>query len=121
MTQIRASAPKPHGPFLKSKDRFFSAFPLRISAFFAVNQSTNVSKEASRMSISKYVLLLSCLLLSMPIGAQQKAGTLKLKPYTFENSNKEKVESEFGTLFVPENRSNPESNLIELAFVRFKS
>lgn len=73
------------------------------------------------MSISKYVLLLSCLLLSMPISAQQKAGTLKLRPYTFENSNKEKVESEFGTLFVPENRSNPQSNLIELAFVRFKS
>lgn len=73
------------------------------------------------MSISKYVLLLSCLLISMPISAQQKAGTLKLRPYTFENSNKEKVESEFGTLFVPENRSNPQSNLIELAFVRFKS
>ena len=73
------------------------------------------------MSISKYVLLLSCLLLSMPISAQQKAGTLKLKPYTFENDKKEKVESEFGTLFVPENRSNSQSNLIELAFVRFKS
>src|SRR5688572_18840637 len=73
------------------------------------------------MSISKYVLLLSCLLLSMPISAQQKAGTLKLKPYKFENSKKEKVESEFGTLFVPENRSNPQTNLIELAFVRFKS
>ena len=73
------------------------------------------------MSIYKYVLLISCLLLSMPISAQQKAGTLKLKPYTFENDKKEKVESEFGTLFVPENRSNPQSNLIELAFVRFKS
>ena len=74
------------------------------------------------MSIYKCVwLLVTCLLLASAAGAQQKAGTLKLKPYTFENSQKEKVEAEFGTLFVPENRSNPESNLIELAFVRFKS
>jgi len=74
------------------------------------------------MSIYKCVwLLVTCLLLASSADAQQKAGTLKLKPYTFENSQKEKVEAEFGTLFVPENRSNPESNLIELAFVRFKS
>ena len=74
------------------------------------------------MSIYKCVwLLVTCLLLASSTDAQQKAGTLKLKPYTFENSQKEKVEAEFGTLFVPENRSNPESNLIELAFVRFKS
>jgi len=74
------------------------------------------------MSIYKCVwLLVTCLLLASSADAQQKAGTLKLKPYTFENANKEKVEAEFGTLFVPENRSNPESNLIELAFVRFKS
>ena len=39
----------------------------------------------------------------------------------FYNDKKEKVDAEFGTLLVPENRSNPESNLIELAFVRFKS
>ena len=70
----------------------------------------------------KAIQLLSCLLLlALPAAAQQKAGTLKLKPYTFENFKGEKVESEFGTLLVPENRSNPESNLIELAFVRFKS
>jgi pimeloyl-ACP methyl ester carboxylesterase len=74
------------------------------------------------MSISKCVLLLiSLLALVAPAGAQQNAGTLKIKPYTFENDKKEKVESEFGTLLVPENRSDPQSNLIELAFVRFKS
>jgi len=67
------------------------------------------------------LLLITFLLFIVPSAAQQKAGTLKLKPYTFENDKKEKVESEFGTLFVPENRSNPQSNLIELAFVRFKS
>jgi pimeloyl-ACP methyl ester carboxylesterase len=70
----------------------------------------------------KAVQLLLCLfLVVLPAAAQQKAGTLKLKPYTFENAKGEKVESEFGTLLVPEKRSNPESNLIELAFVRFKS
>jgi pimeloyl-ACP methyl ester carboxylesterase len=56
------------------------------------------------------------------INAQPKSGTLKLKPYAFEtNDKKDKVDAEFGTVFVPENRSDPESNLIELAFVRFKS
>jgi len=71
------------------------------------------------MSSYKCVLLL--LLLTTTVCAQPKAGTLKIKPYTFENEKKEKVDAEFGTLLVPENRSNPESNLIELAFVRFKS
>jgi pimeloyl-ACP methyl ester carboxylesterase len=52
---------------------------------------------------------------------QQKAGSLKIKPYTFENSKGEKTAAEFGTLLVPEKRSDPQSNLIELAFVRFKS
>jgi len=74
------------------------------------------------MSISKCVLLLiSFLILIVPASAQQKAGTLKIKPYVFENNKKEKVDAEFGTLLVPENRSKPDSNLIELAFVRFKS
>ena len=61
------------------------------------------------------------LFLAMTAAPQQRAGALKLKPYTFENGKSEKVESEFGTLLVPEKRSDPESNLIELAFVRFKS
>ena len=70
----------------------------------------------------KAIQLLLCLLLvALPATAQQKAGTLKLKPYTFENSKGEKVDSEFGTLLVPEKRGDPNSNLIELAFVRFKS
>ena len=74
------------------------------------------------MSISKCVLLTVLFLaLAASIHAQPKAGTLKIKPYTFENDKGEKIESEFGTLLVPENRSNPESNLIEVAFVRFKS
>jgi pimeloyl-ACP methyl ester carboxylesterase len=71
--------------------------------------------------MSSYKCVLLIVFLVTTINAQQKAGTLKIKPYTFENDKKGKVDAEFGTLFVPENRSNPESNLIELAFVRFKS
>lgn len=74
------------------------------------------------MRTPRLIQLLTCLLLlAFPAIAQQKAGTLKFKPYTFENSKGEKVDSEFGTLLVPEKRGNPDSNLIELAFVRFKS
>src|SRR5215216_3414608 len=74
------------------------------------------------MSICKCVLLaISLLTTAITIHAQPKAGALKIKPYTFENGKGEKVEAELGTLLVPENRSDPESNLIELAFVRFKS
>jgi pimeloyl-ACP methyl ester carboxylesterase len=51
----------------------------------------------------------------------QKAGDLKMEPYVFEAANKEKVEAELGRLFVPENRRQPRSRLIELVFVRFKS
>ena len=74
------------------------------------------------MSIWKCVSLTILLLtLIASVSAQPKAGTLKIKPYTFENDKGAQVESEFGTLVVPENRSNPQSNLIEVAFVRFKS
>ena len=66
--------------------------------------------------MSSYKCVLLILLLAASTSAQ-----LKIKPYTFENDKKEKVDAEFGTLLVPENRSNPQSNLIELAFVRFKS
>src|SRR5215208_2443897 len=74
------------------------------------------------MSVSKYVYLTVIVLLTaVTISAQPKAGALKIKPYTFENDKGEKVPAEFGTLLVPENRSVPDTNLIELAFVRFKS
>jgi hypothetical protein len=50
-----------------------------------------------------------------------KAGELKLEPYVFESADKQKVDAELGHLFAPENRRNPNSRLIELVFVRFKS
>jgi pimeloyl-ACP methyl ester carboxylesterase len=52
--------------------------------------------------------------------AERKDGDLKFEPFTlpFEGQN---VAGELGRLVVRENRSNPRSNLIELAFVRLKS
>ncbi len=61
------------------------------------------------------------IILVVPVTAQKKASDLKIKPYVFENGKGEKVDAELGILLVPENRSDPQSNLIELAFVRFKS
>jgi pimeloyl-ACP methyl ester carboxylesterase len=55
------------------------------------------------------------------LAAQSRAGELKIEPYAFENSRKERVDAEFGRLYVPENRVNPKSRLLELAFVRFRS
>ncbi|HVQ40107.1 MAG TPA: alpha/beta fold hydrolase [Pyrinomonadaceae bacterium] len=74
--------------------------------------------------ICKCRLLSTCVLLlalAISAGAQQKAGDLKIKPYVFEYGEHEKTDAEFGTLLVPENRNDLQSNLIELAFVRFKS
>ena len=52
--------------------------------------------------------------------AQPRDGDLKFEPFTipFEGQN---VTAELGRLAVRENRSNPKTNLIELAFVRLKS
>ena len=51
----------------------------------------------------------------------QKAGDLKITPRVFESAGGEKVDAEFGELMVPENRQKPNSRLIQLAFIRFKS
>jgi len=65
--------------------------------------------------------LFVCLALaaSAAIAAPQPAA--KIRPYVYQNAKGDKVDAELGTFFVPENRTNPESAQIELAFVRFKS
>jgi beta-lactamase class A/pimeloyl-ACP methyl ester carboxylesterase len=52
---------------------------------------------------------------------RSRVGELKLEPYLFKTNDGEEVESELGSLVVPENRRAPRSHMIELAFVRFKS
>ncbi|MFN2481254.1 MAG: alpha/beta fold hydrolase [Pyrinomonadaceae bacterium] len=78
----------------------------------------SVSRRCVRSSVPLLALVALC---AAPALAQRKAGDLNLKPYVFENAKGEKTDAEFGTLVVPENRRDPRSNLIELAFVRFKS
>lgn len=68
-----------------------------------------------------FVLVFLLLVLTISISGQEKAGDLKIEPYVFESAGKEKVDAELGHLLVPENRERPNSRLIELAFVRFKS
>jgi len=45
----------------------------------------------------------------------------KFRPYVFTSGKGDKVDAELGTFTVPENRNNPDSAKIEIAFVRFKS
>lgn len=66
-------------------------------------------------------IFLGLMSLLTTVARAQQAGELKLEPYVFEAANKEKADAELGHLFVPENRRNPNSKLIELVFVRFKS
>src|SRR4030095_10031527 len=69
--------------------------------------------------------LVACLFLCIApklAGADQhKSGDGGLGPNLFEAQSGQKVEAELGHVFVPENRSNPQNKLIQLAFVRFKS
>lgn len=78
----------------------------------------STQKCAHRKGVLWLVIIL---LFAAPVAAQRKAGDLTIKPYVFENEKGEKVGAELGVLLVPENRRDPQSNLIELAFVRFKS
>ncbi|HUE81479.1 MAG TPA: alpha/beta hydrolase [Pyrinomonadaceae bacterium] len=73
-------------------------------------------------SNSKGLVLVFLLpLLAVDVLAQQKAGDLNITPRVFESARGEKVDVEFGELTVPENRQKPDSRLIQIAFIRFKS
>jgi len=51
-----------------------------------------------------------------------RAGHLTLTPYALESSDgRTRVPAELGRLTVPENRTKPDSRLIEIAFLRLKS
>ncbi len=71
---------------------------------------------------STVVLLVICGL-TIRSYAQQPThvGDLTLEPYLFKTQDGQEVEAELGTLVVPEKRGDPNTRLIELAFVRFKS
>ena len=77
--------------------------------------------KVSRLTIA----LLSLFLVNLTGASAQtptgKAGDVKIEPRVFQTAGGDKVDAEYGTLLVPENRRNPKSRLLELAFVRFKS
>lgn len=53
--------------------------------------------------------------------SHSEPGHLILTPFLLETKDGKPVAAEWGRLVVPENRSQPQSNLIEISFVRFKS
>ncbi len=75
------------------------------------------------MSPSSRLIFAFCCVAAVIVSAraQDKPGDIKIEPYVFENTRREKTDAEFGRLYVPENRANPKSRQLELAFVRFKS
>ncbi|MBA2340294.1 MAG: alpha/beta fold hydrolase [Pyrinomonadaceae bacterium] len=65
--------------------------------------------------------LVTLLLVANVAAAQKTSNAIRFEPYVFETEDKQKVDAELGFLTVPENRGDPRSRMIELAFVRFKS
>ena len=73
------------------------------------------------LSLSMTVLLLlSAIYSQKPSEKKLKEGDISFRPFKTTIAGIE-VEAELGTLVVRENRKNPKSNLIELAFARLKS
>lgn len=80
--------------------------------------------RSKRLPVRRGIAFLSfiiCITAALPIAAQHHEGDLKLRPQVFISGRGDKVDAEFGTLTVSENRHDPAGNMIELAFVRFKS
>ncbi|MBA2502047.1 MAG: alpha/beta fold hydrolase [Pyrinomonadaceae bacterium] len=71
--------------------------------------------------LSLVAVVVAPLFITLVAVAQTRSSAIRIEPYVFETEDKQKVDAELGTLAVPENRRNPRSRMIELAFVRFKS
>lgn len=69
----------------------------------------------------RLILLAALSLASIANVVAQNKGKLQTSAFTFQANSGQIVEAEKGTLFVPENHSNPKGTQIELAFVRFPS
>jgi pimeloyl-ACP methyl ester carboxylesterase len=66
-----------------------------------------------------FACVLTAAVLLHPTHALADDDALQIQPETFETSTGTRVEAERGTLWVPENRSRPDSRRIKLEFVRF--
>lgn len=80
-------------------------------------------------SLFRRLALAACLVAGLVTADEQgntaspeaQATSLRLEPYLFEARDGTRVDAELGTFTVPENRRRPDSRMIELKFVRFKS
>ena len=79
--------------------------------------------EGGRTSaVVKYFLLSATISLFWSRRAMaQKPCDIRIEPHTFVTNNGQKIEAEFGRIYVPEKHAKPNGKLIKLAFVRFKS
>src|ERR1044071_5771569 len=75
--------------------------------------------------MSSCIRWLSSVLLGLttlaPVFAAPKAGDVVLKPWSLRTPGGDKIECELGTLYVPENRSKPDSRVIGIGFLRVKA
>ena len=58
---------------------------------------------------------------SITLAQEPKAGDIRFEPTVYEPASGDPVEAELGTFWVPANRSNPDTDLYKLCFIRFKS
>jgi len=65
--------------------------------------------------------LATALFIAVPLAARDARPATKVRPYVYESAKHDKVDADLGTFWVPENRNDPESRWIQLAYVRFKS
>src|SRR6267154_3676212 len=50
----------------------------------------------------------------------RKAGEIKIEPASLTTPGGETIPFELGTLYVPENRSDPKARIIDVGFARFR-
>ena len=75
-----------------------------------------VTKQKQRLLLSTIILLAI-----LTACRSRKPGELVFEAYSFETAAGQKIDAQLGRLIVPENRNNPRSQLIALAFVVLKS
>lgn len=67
------------------------------------------------------ILAAAALSLNLLYADAPKAGDLTIEPYAFRTESGQVLDAELGRFPVPQNRSNPDSPVVTIAFVRFRS